>query len=139
MAKVQQQQKTTRFKYRYNLQLLNSGLISVIGSLHLSGCSNFDAINSLRGSFGGNQAKFKMYIYFTLNSTPKQSAEPEAESDDLSTADSIGVGYYVPTYSSYYSPSYYGGYGYGGYGGYGYGGYRSYGRYYRRPIYPVWG
>lgn len=78
-------------------------------------------------------------IYFKLNSTTKQSSAPGAESDDLSTADSIGVGYYVPTISSYYSPSYYGGYGYGGYGGYGYGGYRSYGRYYRRPIYPVWG
>lgn len=81
----------------------------------------------------------KFISYFILNLTPKQSTAPEAESDDLSTADSIGVGYYVPTYSSYYSPSYYGGYGYGGYGGYGYGGYRSYGRVYRRPIYPVWG
>ncbi|XP_034477560.1 uncharacterized protein LOC117784066 [Drosophila innubila] len=75
------------------------------------------------------------------NSAPAESLSAEVEVDDLSTADSIGVGYYVPSVSSYYSP-YYGGssyYKYGGYGGYGYGGYRGYGRYYRRPIYPVWG
>ncbi|EDW62161.2 uncharacterized protein [Drosophila virilis] len=68
----------------------------------------------------------------TVKAAPAQSLD-----DDLSTADSIGVGYYVP---SYYSP-YYGrsSYGYGGFGGYGYGGYRGYGSYYRRPIYPVWG
>ncbi|XP_017068769.1 neuropeptide-like protein 31 [Drosophila eugracilis] len=63
-----------------------------------------------------------------------------AEEGDLSTADTIGYGYYAAP-----SPVYYGGYGggykYGGYSGYGaYGGYRSYGAgFYRPRIYPVWG
>ncbi|XP_064543468.1 prismalin-14 [Drosophila montana] len=72
-----------------------------------------------------------------VKAAPAERLESAADADDLSTADSIGVGYYAP---AYYSP-YYGrrSYGYGGYGGYGYGGYRGYGSYYRRPIYPVWG
>ncbi|XP_017148986.2 uncharacterized protein LOC108159883 [Drosophila miranda] len=48
---------------------------------------------------------------------------------DLSTADSIGYGYYaapIPARREY-----------GGYSGYGR--YRTYGTYYRPPIYPVWG
>ncbi|EDW08770.2 neuropeptide-like protein 28 [Drosophila mojavensis] len=84
---------------------------------------------------------FLTVLIMCAQAAPSESvaiADASAEVDDLSTADSIGVGYYAP---SYYRPYYggYGGYKYGGYSGYGYGGYRGYGSYYRRPIYPVWG
>ncbi|XP_017040678.1 neuropeptide-like protein 31 [Drosophila ficusphila] len=66
-----------------------------------------------------------------------------AEEGDLSTADSVGYGYYAAPAPIYYG-GYGGGYKYGGYSGFGgyhgYGGYRSYGGgYYRPRIYPVWG
>ncbi|XP_016997381.3 pupal cuticle protein Edg-91 [Drosophila takahashii] len=80
-----------------------------------------------------------LFIIGAITAAPVEEKK-DAEEGDLSTADSIGYGYYAAP-----SPVYYGGYGggykYGGYSGYGgYGGYRSYGGgFYRPRIYPVWG
>ncbi|XP_039484125.1 neuropeptide-like protein 31 [Drosophila santomea] len=80
-----------------------------------------------------------LVIIGSISAAPIEEKKP-AEEADLSTADTIGYGYYAAP-----SPIYYGGYGggykYGGYSGYGgYGGFRSYGGgFYRPRIYPVWG
>ncbi|KAI8039717.1 hypothetical protein M5D96_007138 [Drosophila gunungcola] len=80
-----------------------------------------------------------LVIIGSITAGPIENKQAVAEGD-LSTADTIGYGYYAAP-----SPIYYGGYGggykYGGYSGYGgYGGYRSYGGgFYRPRIYPVWG
>ncbi|BFF94162.1 uncharacterized protein DMAD_11866 [Drosophila madeirensis] len=63
--------------------------------------------------------------------------KPPMPASDLSTADSMGYGYYAVPFPGYYNG--YGGYG-GGYKYGGYHGYRSYGRtYYSPQMYPVWG
>ncbi|EDW02736.1 pupal cuticle protein Edg-91 [Drosophila grimshawi] len=83
-----------------------------------------------------------IFLLSPTKAAPGETLVTKASEDDLSTADTIGIGYYSPSYySPYYGGGGYGGYGYGGYGGYGYryGGYRGYGRSYRRHIYPVWG
>ncbi|XP_017019003.1 pupal cuticle protein Edg-91 [Drosophila kikkawai] len=83
---------------------------------------------------------FALVIIGFVAAGPIENKEAVADGD-LSTADSIGYGYYAAPLPIYYGGYGGGGYKYGGYSGYsGYGGYRSYGgSYYRPRIYPVWG